>query len=117
MDLRDTSDSGPSVVSFVVATTVSYHAVLSTYKDNKNIKLKPIKEANKAKYDILAKLFDCHVSHQENMSVKCIYILYLLKPHFYIVKLGYAGVYIFFLFLLRNIDCVYSLKLPHFLDL
>ena len=34
---------------------------------------------------------------------------YPLKPHFYIVKLGYAGVYLFFLFLLQNIDCGYSL--------
>ena len=35
-----------------------------------------------------------------------------LKPHFYIVKLGYAGVYLFFLFLLQNIDCGYSLEPP-----
>ena len=34
------------------------------------------------------------------------------KPHFYIVKLGYAGVYLFFLFLLQNIDCGYSLLVP-----
>ena len=31
--------------------------------------------------------------------------IYPLKPHFYIVKLGFAGVYLFFLFLLQNIDC------------
>ena len=37
---------------------------------------------------------------------------YPLKTHFYIVKLGYAGVYLFFLFLLQNIDCGYSLELP-----
>ena len=36
-----------------------------------------------------------------------------LKPHFYIVKLGFTGVYIIFLFLLRNIDCGYSLEPPH----
>ena len=35
-----------------------------------------------------------------------------LKPHFYIAKLGYAGVYLFFLFLLKNIDCGYSLEPP-----
>ena len=35
-----------------------------------------------------------------------------LEPHFYIVKLGYAGVYLFFLFLLQNIDCGYSLEPP-----
>ena len=43
-------------------------------------------------------------NHQENM--------YPLKPHFYIVKLGFAGVYLFFLFLLQNIDCGYSLEQP-----
>ena len=29
-----------------------------------------------------------------------------LKPHFYIVKLGFTGVYIIFLFLLKNIEAV-----------
>ena len=29
-----------------------------------------------------------------------------LKPHFYIVKLGFTEVHIIFLFLLKNIDCV-----------
>ena len=38
--------------------------------------------------------------------------VYPLKPHFYIAKLGYAGVYLFFLYLLQNIDCGYSLKPP-----
>ena len=35
-----------------------------------------------------------------------------LTPHFYIVKLGFTGVYFFvvFLFLLQNIDCGYSLQ-------
>ena len=32
---------------------------------------------------------------------------YPLKPHLYIVKLGYAGVYLFSLFLVQNIDCGY----------
>ena len=27
------------------------------------------------------------------------------KPHFYIVKLGFTGVYIIFLSMLKNIDC------------
>ena len=35
-----------------------------------------------------------------------------LKPHFYIVKLGFPGVYIILLFLLKNIDCGYSLEPP-----
>ena len=35
-----------------------------------------------------------------------------LKPNFYIVKLRFTGVYFIFLFLLKNIDCVYSLEPP-----
>ena len=31
-------------------------------------------------------------------------------PQFYIAKLGHAGVYLFSLFLLQNIDCGYSLE-------
>ena len=42
----------------------------------------------------------------------CPCIEYLLEPHFYIAKLGYAGVYLFFLFLFQNIDCRYSLEPP-----
>ena len=38
--------------------------------------------------------------------------IYPLEPHFYIAKLGYAGVYLFFLFLFQNIDCGYSLEPP-----
>ena len=41
-------------------------------------------------------------SHPENMSVKYIPPL---TPLFLIAKLGYAGVYLLFLFLLQNIDC------------
>ena len=33
--------------------------------------------------------------------------VYPLEPHFYIVKLGFAGI-----FLLKNIDCGYSLEPP-----
>ena len=38
--------------------------------------------------------------------------VYPLEPHFYIIKLGYAGVHLFFLFLVQNIDCGYSLEAP-----
>ena len=46
--------------------------------------------------------------HQENMSMKSI----LLESNFYIEKLGFAGVYLSFLFWLQNIDCGYSLEPP-----
>ena len=35
-----------------------------------------------------------------------------LKPHFYIVKLGFTGVYIIFLISAQNIDYGYSLEPP-----
>ena len=35
-----------------------------------------------------------------------------LKPYFYIVKLGFTGVYIIFLISAQNIDCGYSLERP-----
>ena len=35
-----------------------------------------------------------------------------LKPHFYVVKLGFTGVYIIFLISAQNIDCGYSLEPP-----
>ena len=35
-----------------------------------------------------------------------------LKPHFYIVKLRFTGVYIIFLISAQNIDCGYSLEPP-----
>ena len=48
-----------------------------------------------------------------HITKTCLYNFDPLKPHFYIVKLGFTGVYIiFFLFLLKNIDCGYSLEPP-----
>ena len=35
-----------------------------------------------------------------------------LKPHFYIVNLGFTGVYIIFLISAQNINCGYSLEPP-----
>ena len=35
-----------------------------------------------------------------------------LKPHFYIVKLGFTGAYIIFLIFAQNIHCKYSLEPP-----
>ena len=36
-----------------------------------------------------------------------------LKPHYYIVNWGLQGYTLFFLFLLKNIDCEYLLEQPH----
>ena len=43
----------------------------------------------------------------------CLYDFDPLKPHFYIVKLGFTRVYIIFLISAQNIDYGYSLELPH----
>ena len=42
----------------------------------------------------------------------CLYNVDPLKPHFYIVKLGFTGVYIIFHISAQNIDCGYSLEPP-----
>ena len=42
----------------------------------------------------------------------CLYNFDPLKPHFYIVKLGFTGVYIIFLISAQNTDCGYSLEPP-----
>ena len=43
----------------------------------------------------------------KNITKRRLYNFAPLKPHFYIVKLGFTGVYIIFLILLKNIDCGY----------
>ena len=46
------------------------------------------------------------------LVVKNYTILTPLNPTFYIVKVGFTGVYIIFLISVQNIDCGYSLELP-----
>ena len=47
-----------------------------------------------------------------SITKTCLYNFDPLKPHFYIVKLGFAEVYITFLISAQNIDCGYSLEPP-----
>ena len=42
----------------------------------------------------------------------CLYNFDPLKRHFYVVKLGFTGVYVIFLISAQNIDCGYSLEPP-----
>ena len=42
----------------------------------------------------------------------CLYNFDPLKPHFYIVNWGLQGYILLLLFLLKNIDCGYSLEQP-----
>ena len=48
----------------------------------------------------------------QDITKTCLYNFDPLKPHFYIVKLGFTGVYIIFLISAQNIDCGYSLEPP-----
>ena len=52
------------------------------------------------------------VKQRKGITKTCPCNEYPLIPHYYIAKLGYAGVYLFFLFLLQNIDRGYSLEPP-----
>ena len=56
--------------------------------------------------------FDTGMQMMLDITKTYLYNFDLLKPHFYIVKLGFTGVYIIFLFLLKNINCGYSLEPP-----
>ena len=47
-----------------------------------------------------------------NITKTCLCNVYPRIPYFYIANLGHAGVYLFFLFLLKTIDCGYSLERP-----
>ena len=51
--------------------------------------------------------------NKQCITKTCLYNFDPLKPHFYIVKLGFTGVYIIFLISAQNIDCGYSLEPPH----
>ena len=53
-------------------------------------------------------------AHQKRLGITKtrLYNFDPLKHHFYIVKLGFTGVYIIFLISAQNIDCGYSLEPP-----
>ena len=50
--------------------------------------------------------------HSCYITKTCLYNFDPRKPHFYIIKLGFTGVYIMFLVSAKNIDCGYSLEPP-----
>ena len=56
--------------------------------------------------------YSCSCSVKKFITKTCLYNFEPLKPHFYIVKLGFTGVYIIFLISAQNIDCGYSLEPP-----
>ena len=57
-------------------------------------------------------MFGANVLYDQTITKTCLYNFDPLKPHFYIVKLGFIGVYIIFLISAQKIDCGYSLEPP-----
>ena len=47
-----------------------------------------------------------------SITKTCLYNIDPLKPHFYVVKLGFTGVGIIFHISSKNIDCGYSFEPP-----
>ena len=54
----------------------------------------------------------CLIKKFATITKTCLYNVDPLKAHFYIVKLGFTGVYIILLISAQNIDCGYSLEPP-----
>ena len=52
------------------------------------------------------------VTSKQSITKTCLYNIDPFKPQFYIVKLGFTGVYISFPISAQNIDCGYSLEPP-----
>ena len=61
---------------------------------------------------LLTGLTGSRILNRFSIRKTCPCNVYPLEPHFYIAKLGFGGVYLFFLFLIQNIDCGYSLEPP-----
>ena len=57
--------------------------------------------------DVDATLYERHMPAVQGFVITktCLYKFDPLKPHFYIVKLGFTGVHIIFLISAQNIDC------------
>ena len=71
----------------------------------------------------LSKIYYSNVSVIENLqqsinlkitSGKHVHVIFTPQTPLYIAKLRYAWVYIFFLFLIQNTDCGYSLEPPRY---
>ena len=62
--------------------------------------------------DSLIRIFSWCILNSQGWKVITKTYLYNFDPHFYLLKWGLQGYTLFFLFLLKNIDCGYSLEPP-----
>ena len=100
----------PSSCSFLTCFLYSMTLVPSADQDGKNVKaamhrslvnlLAVTSNKNIPRY-ILTLLGNRQFDRIAAICIRitCLFVLYPLSPHFYIVKLGFTGVYIIFLFL------------------
>ena len=84
---------------FLLLQNIDFHIVM-----RRNVRKCTVRHVRRVKIQssLCIRAILSESSHHENMSIKC---WPPLKPHFYKVKLGFTGVYIIFLFLIKNIDC------------
>ena len=66
----------------------------------------------KRNINVMTSTFSTYHKKRKTITKTYLYNFDPLKPHFYIVKLGFTGVYIIFLISTQNIDCGYSLEPP-----
>ena len=76
-----------------------------------------VKTADKVNRRNLLKLLkvileSCYLKLHMYITKTYLYNFDPLKPHFYILKLGFAGVQVIFLISAQNMDCGYSLEPP-----
>ena len=64
------------------------------------MQLHPSAEPSPTRYELLLYLKETSLKLEHYIRTTCLYDLYPIAPYFYIVKLGFTGEYIFFLFLL-----------------
>ena len=101
--------SGPSLSPYILI------ALCEMYQRSAKARMGP-----RMRMTILHRLEDTSVSCMtpsiraaaKTITKTRLYNLDPLKPHFYIVKLGFTGVYIIFLISAQNIDCGYSFESP-----
>ena len=102
--------STPKRIKHSLEQKYSCKVCFKSYKTSHSLQLH-MDTHNKTRFkcDACGKDYSVHITLITNT---CLYNFDPLKPHCYIVKLGFTGVYIIFHISAQNIDCGYSLEPP-----
>ena len=101
-----------SLFEIVNQNTLHYHICsevrkIAPWRANKECSEEAVHPRGRIKvFSVLSRAVDVFITKTR------LYNFDPLKPHFYIVKLGFIGVYIIFLILLQDIECGCSLEPP-----